>query len=83
MLVPTISFEIHDFKNNVSEQFLVENTDENWEKILGHRYTRNIQITKTFAFQFEKEERAPVEFIEMATWMRLLTIHPELLPVAE
>lgn len=83
MLIPTITFEIHNFETHISEEFLVENTDENWEKILGHRYTRNIQITKTFEFQFEKDERMPVEFIEMATWMRLLTVNPELFPVAE
>ncbi|MFY3741619.1 MAG: hypothetical protein HMLIMOIP_002077 [Candidatus Nitrosomirales archaeon] len=78
MLIDTISFEIHDFTNHISEQFLVLNTEENYERVLSHRYTRNIKLGKTFSFQFEKEMSIPAEFIEMETWLRLINSDPEL-----
>lgn len=85
MLISTITFEIHNFNTNISEIFMVENTIENQEKIFTHKYTRNIKFTKTFDFQFEKDVRIPVEFIEMDIWMRLLITQPELFhtPVAD
>lgn len=78
MLIPTISFEIHDFQNSISEQFLVNRTPENLEKILSHHFTRNIHFTKTFSFQFEKEMRIPVEMIDFRIWMAIVSQNPEL-----
>ena len=78
MLIETIAFEIHDFTTNTSEQFLVENTDDNWEMILAHKFTRQIKAGKTFNFQFEKEMNIPAEMVSMDTWMRLFNGNPEM-----
>lgn len=59
MLISTIQFEIPE-----SGTFLIENTIENQEKVFSHRFTRQIHFIKTFDFQFEREMRMPVEFIE-------------------
>ena len=40
MLIPTIQFEIRDFKNGTAETFVVENTEANYELIAAHRFTR-------------------------------------------
>jgi hypothetical protein len=76
MLIETIEFQIHDFSNNTTEEFLVENTIENQEMVFSHKFTRQIKFTKTFAFQFEKEMRIPAEMISMDTWMRLFDYAP-------
>lgn len=78
MLIDTITFEIHDIKNERHEQFLVMNTIENQEMILTHRHTREIKFTKHFSFQFEKEMNMPIEFISMDTWARIVSANPEL-----
>lgn len=78
MLINTITFEIADFTNKTIEEFLIENTIENQEKVLSHRYTRSIRFTQTFDFQFEKEQTTPIEFIEMDIWVRLINTQPEL-----
>lgn len=78
MLIPTISFEIHNFTTNTSEQYTVADTIENQELIFAHRYTRNIQFTKVFSFQFENEMAMPIEMISEDTWLRLATTNPEL-----
>ena len=83
MLIETITFDIHDFKNNTTEQFLVSATEENYEMILAHHFTRNIKFTQTFNFQFEKEMRMPIEMISEDTWMRMVELNPELAAVAE
>lgn len=67
-MVNTISFEIADFTNGTAEQFLIANTPENVEKVLGHRFTRDIKFAKTFDFQFEKEESVPFDFINPLIW---------------
>lgn len=64
MLIPTISFDITDFKTGVSEHYLVNASENNWEKIAAHHFTRNIEFGRTFDFQFENEMRMPVEMID-------------------
>ncbi len=64
MLIPTIAFDITDFKTGVSEHYLVDNSEINWERIAAHHFTRNIEFGQTFDFQFEKEMRMPTEMIE-------------------
>ncbi len=64
MMLPTISFEIHDFKNDIHGEFLILNTIENQEKVLTHRHTRDIKFGKTFEGQFKREMRMPAEFID-------------------
>lgn len=71
-LIKTIEFEIHDFTNHVSEEFLIEFTEENYAAVLAHRFTRQIRIAKAFDFQFEKDMRMPVEFIDYRVWLALL-----------
>lgn len=78
MLIETITFDIHDFKSNITESFIVENTIANQEMILTHRYTRNIKFDRMFDFQFESEMRMPIEFVTDETWMRLINSNPEL-----
>jgi hypothetical protein len=65
MLLETITFEMHNFKTGVSEEFLVENTELHFAAIARQRFSRNIRFTQTFDFQFTKEYRAP-KFIEFA-----------------
>lgn len=79
MLIKTISFEIHDFTNHISEKFLILNTEDNQERVFTHRFTRNIKFTETFAFQFEKDMAIPVEMIDITTWMQVLNGNPELI----
>ena len=59
MLINAITFEIRDFTTGNSEQFIVENTEVNFEMIAGHRYTRDIQFTSMFDFEFERKEHTP------------------------
>lgn len=63
MLIQAISFEIHNVKAQIHEEFLVEATDENYEMILRHRFTRQIQFVKAFDFEFAHKEHTP-KFIE-------------------
>lgn len=84
MLNNVMTFDIHDFKTNITESYVVLNTEDNQEKVLTHRFTRNIQFSQMFSFQFDKEMRMPIEFIEMDTWMRIVTLNPDMLaPVAD
>jgi hypothetical protein len=64
MLIETIAFEIHNSKLGIHEEYLVESTEDNYEKILTNRFSRQIKFTKTFDFQFEKDENIPLSFIE-------------------
>lgn len=82
MLIKTITFEIHNFQTHISELFVVENTPEMQEKILTHRYTRNIQFDQMQDFQFRREMRIPSEFIDMNIWIRLLSEKPYLFEMA-
>lgn len=77
-LIAAIRFDIHDFQNNTTEEFLIENTIENQEKVLGHRKTRNIRFEKVFSFQFDKEMAMPLEFINNSTWVAMVNANPEL-----
>lgn len=78
MLIETIAFEIRNFENGEFAEYLVENTIANQDAIFAHRFTRNIRIAKTFAFQFEKEMAMPIEMISMDTWVRMINADPEL-----
>lgn len=64
MLIQAISFEIHNAKFGIHDEFLVEATNENYEKVLQHRFTRQIRFVKTFDFEFAKKERTPLSFVE-------------------
>ena len=68
MLIETIAFEIVNFKEMTIEDFLIEGTELNYEKVLQHRFTRNIRLGKTFDFQFASEKNVPVEFIEFSNY---------------
>jgi len=65
MQIEAISFEIHNANLNYREDFLVEATEDNYDMILQHRFTRQIKFVKVFDFQFEKEEHTPVSFIDV------------------
>ncbi len=67
MLISTISFDVHDFKNNISQSFIVENTIENLELIEGHRFTRAISFAKEFDFDFNRKSKMPTFMIEAFT----------------
>ncbi len=67
MQISTISFEIRDFRTGDFENFRVENTISNQEKILAHRCTRNIRFEPMFDFQFAKERHYPTEMIDFST----------------
>lgn len=78
MLIETITFDIQNFDNSTAESFVVENTEINYEMICAHSFTRQIKFTKMFAFQYAKEMRMPLEFIEMKTWVAMVSAYPEL-----
>ncbi len=67
MLISTISFEIHDVRNNRLETCLIENTEANQHKVFTHRQTRNILFSKVFDFEFVQKRHMPVEFIDFST----------------
>jgi len=71
MLIETIQFEIHNFLNNTSDEYTIENTIENQEMVLGHRFTRQIHFVKMYDFQYEKEMRLPVEFLSPAVFITM------------
>lgn len=64
MLIDIITFEITVPKLNYTDEFAVEATKENWEKVLEHRFTRNIGKTRVFDFEFPGIEHVPSDFIE-------------------
>jgi hypothetical protein len=72
MLIKTITFEIPNLQDSTTEEFIVENTPENYEMVMTHRRTRNIKFDRAFDFEFEKIERMPVEFIDARVWLALL-----------
>lgn len=63
MLIEAIKFEIRDFQTGNFEEFTIENTIENQERVFTHRFTRNIHFVKEFDFQFNKEMRIPSDFL--------------------
>jgi hypothetical protein len=73
-MLHVIRFDIHNYADNATEEFIIENTIENEELVFTHRYTRNIRFDKMLDFQFEKEMRTPVEFIDARVWLALLPL---------
>lgn len=67
MLISVIKFEIHNAAAGIHEEFIIENTIRNQEKVFTHRYTRQIEFDQMFSFQFAKEMRIPAEFIDFST----------------
>ena len=63
MLIPTITFEIRNFKNGTAEEFVVENSASNFELISMHRFTRDIKFGEMFDFEFAHKYNAP-KFIQ-------------------
>lgn len=63
MLIPTITFEIRNNEKGIVDEFVVENTIENQEKVFTHRFTRNIEFGQLFDFEFEKKQRIPSYFL--------------------
>lgn len=63
MLIETITFEIHNAKEGIHEEFVVENTIEMQEKIFTHHFTRAIHFTKMFDFEYIKNQRIPSDFL--------------------
>lgn len=59
MLIDVITFEIRDFKTGNSEEFVVEYSNANFDLIAQHRFTRDIQLTAMFDFEFISKERTP------------------------
>jgi len=64
MLIETISFRIFNNSFKTDEEYLIENTIENQEKVFSNRHTHGIEFTRTFDFQFEKTERVALSFVE-------------------
>lgn len=64
MMIPTIKFEIRNFKTGEFATYLIENTALNYELVATHRYTRDIVVGETFSFQFEKEMNVPAFIVE-------------------
>jgi uncharacterized protein YwqG len=63
MLIETITFEIRNFNNGTAEQYVVTNSQVNFELISAHRFTREISFTKMFSFEFIAKANYP-KFIE-------------------
>lgn len=63
-LVNAIEFEIHNFTTNTSVQFLIPDTNNNYELIAAQRFTRSIKFVKVFDFQYRKEVKAPAFILE-------------------
>ncbi len=59
MLIQVIAFEL---KN---EQFEIENTVENQEKVFRNRFTRNIHFVNELDVAWPKKERIPVSFYDI------------------
>lgn len=82
MRVNTIKFEIRDFNTGMAENFLIADTPENQEKVFTFLFPktdgvrksiRDIHFDRMFDFQFENEMSMPIQFIEMSTWLMMLS----------
>lgn len=67
MLISVISFEIHNPAAGIHDEFIIENTIWNQEKVFGHRYTRQIEFDQMFDFEFAKKRHIPAEMIDFST----------------
>ncbi len=74
MQTPVIKFEKGDYSTGAFQEFIVDNTPENWNLILSDRFSRNIRAEHMFDFQYEKEMSIPVEYIDMRIWATLTTL---------
>jgi hypothetical protein len=72
MLIPTIEFAITDFNTGISTDYVIADTIENEDRVMAHKYTRCINYTKTFDFEFARKEVIPPEFIDMSIWALML-----------
>ncbi len=62
MLTSAIAFEINIPRQGIKEEFLILNTEENYEKVLTHRNTRQIKFVEVD--RFNSVAKMPVEFID-------------------
>lgn len=76
MLIETIEFEIRNFTTHEFEEFVIEDTEVNYDLVMRHRFSRNIKFVKRFDFQFAKERKAP-KFIEFAEAVADAVFTPE------
>lgn len=67
MLISTIEFEIHNAAKGIHEEFVIENTVLNQEKVFAHHYTRGITFSQMFDFEFSHKCNIPAEFIQFST----------------
>lgn len=63
MLIPVIKFEITDFRKKTSEAYCILNTEDNWNKVASHKYTREIEFTNEMDVTFAHVMRIPQAFI--------------------
>lgn len=59
MLVKVIEFDIHNFTNHITEEYVIEYSPLNYELIAGRKDTRNIRFTSLFDFEFERKANPP------------------------
>lgn len=64
MLIKAITFEIHDFKANIHDDYVIELTPENLELVNTHRHTRNIAFASFQDFDFARKMHTPADFID-------------------
>ncbi len=80
MLTQTIKFDIFDFNSQrFEEDFAIPYTDENFEMICRHKFTRNIRFEKEIAELSQNWMSFPLEFIQMRVWAMLAKENPEFL----
>lgn len=80
MLISIIKFEIATITDGLAliEEFIIENTYKNQDKINAHRHTRNIRFDKMQDFQFANENIMPRDFIEADVWAEIINEDAEL-----
>ena len=81
MLIKTISFETYEFsfvkvgnetvRSMERREFLVENTPENYARIVKMKNAREITFGKMFDFQFEKEMKFHTGLVDPIVWAKL------------
>lgn len=62
MLAQVIKFDITDVKAQISNSYMVPNTPKYCDKVLQHRFTRNIEFTTEFAID-SPSYKFPVAFL--------------------
>jgi hypothetical protein len=73
MLVSVISFEIPNRAMGTVDEFVIENTIENQEKVFSNRFTRAIKFFKMFDFELVKKMKMPASFIDPRILIALLS----------